>query len=32
LRMDGVKVVFQPIVASSLMPDREILKRIGEAV
>ena len=32
LRMDGVKVEFQPIVESSLMPDREILKRIGEAV
>ena len=32
LRMDGVKIEFQPIVESSLMPDREILKRIGEAV
>jgi formylmethanofuran dehydrogenase subunit B len=32
LRMDGVKIEFQPIVASSLMPDLEILKRIGEAV
>jgi formylmethanofuran dehydrogenase subunit B len=31
LRMDGVKVEFQPIVESDLMPDAEILKRIGEA-
>jgi len=32
LRMDGVKVEFQLIVESNLMPDAEILKRIGEAV
>jgi formylmethanofuran dehydrogenase subunit B len=32
LRMDGIKIEFQPIVASNLMPDQEILKRIGEAV
>jgi formylmethanofuran dehydrogenase subunit B len=32
LRMDGVKVEFQPIVESRLMPDAEILKRIEEAV
>jgi formylmethanofuran dehydrogenase subunit B len=32
LRMDGVEIEFHPLVDSSLMPDSEILKRIGEAV
>jgi formylmethanofuran dehydrogenase subunit B len=32
LRMDGVKVEFEPVVESSYLPDEEILTRIKEAV
>lgn len=32
IRMDGVKVTFEPIIKTARLPDEEILKRIMEAI